>query len=340
MSGKSIPLPDSTSVAASVAATTSDIVAKTSPVQTATGLNDPYPPSWLNRLMWWVDRLPGPSWAWYVAATVAVAGMAFLANEAVGLSSGNASQIAAPYYGVLLVACVWVPHYLDGVARRALLSFRPATDMDDAAAEGLLYELTVIPAKPVLGLTVLGFVVTAVTYTSDPAGTGVDRLTWPALLTRGVIESLISALILILAYHTLRQLRIVDRLHSLVDRVDLFRPAPLYAFSGVTSQTAIAIILLVVAAVAASPQVNTEQSVLLVLPWVIGFGAVATGAFAWPLRGMHARMVAEKVRMQDAVGARLVTTIAHLHEMADGSDFTRAIRSTRCFRAWSPSATW
>jgi hypothetical protein len=27
---------------------------------------DPYPKSWIDRLIQWIDRLPGPSWVFYV----------------------------------------------------------------------------------------------------------------------------------------------------------------------------------------------------------------------------------------------------------------------------------
>lgn len=33
----------------------------------------PYPPSWFDRLTMWVDRLPGPPWAFYLALGTAVA---------------------------------------------------------------------------------------------------------------------------------------------------------------------------------------------------------------------------------------------------------------------------
>ena len=31
----------------------------------------PYPPSWVDRLMAWIDRLPGPPWLFYLAAFLA-----------------------------------------------------------------------------------------------------------------------------------------------------------------------------------------------------------------------------------------------------------------------------
>jgi hypothetical protein len=33
----------------------------------------PYAPSWVDRFTDWIERLPGPSWAWYAAAAAVLA---------------------------------------------------------------------------------------------------------------------------------------------------------------------------------------------------------------------------------------------------------------------------
>ena len=46
----------------------------------ATSVSRPYPQSWLDALVGWIERLPGPTWAWYVSFSIAAG--AFVALEA------------------------------------------------------------------------------------------------------------------------------------------------------------------------------------------------------------------------------------------------------------------
>ena len=76
----------------------------------------PYAPGWLDRLIDWIDRMPGPNWVYPLALLVAqflwVSGLLWW-NGVTARASYHPSQIfvvaIAPYL-------LWMRFYLDGVA--------------------------------------------------------------------------------------------------------------------------------------------------------------------------------------------------------------------------------
>lgn len=281
-------------------------------------------PSWVNRFIALVDRLPVPAWLTYVALT----GVAILVSNAQSWASGTLEpgefSVAFTYYGILLVAPVWLIAYLDRAARASWRSFRPALAVEEERVSRLREELTVIPARPAAILTIIGFALTAGTYAADPAGSRITDLSAAGLALRFVAEGLVGALILVLLYHTVRQMRAVDRIHAAAARIDLLRPAPLYAFSRLTARTAIGIVLLIYSSVIADPGAWSAINLALILPWLVVPTLVAAGAFVLPLKGMHERIVAEKERLQSACAVRIESVTASIHHAIDDDDLTRA----------------
>ncbi len=283
----------------------------------------PYAPSWINRLTWWIDRAPGPPWLVF-AAFLAITESIGLLQSRVGGLAPDVGLGTGLYYGALPVALLWLIYYLDGEAHDAMDDFEPALDVSKMEAARLRYQLTVVPAGPALIVTVLAVIAQAAQYILDPAGSVIAGLTPAGLALRAVGEGLVTILIVLLLYHTIRQLRAVDRLHSLATRIDLFRPAPLYAFSLLTSRTAIGLILIVASSLVADPITVQQMSTILLITWVGGMMAVAIAAFVLPLRGMHRRIAAEKSRLQGEAGERLKATIGALHRSVDHDDLAQA----------------
>jgi hypothetical protein len=145
------------------------------------------------------------------------------------------------------------------------------------------------------------------------------------MVLRYASEVFFGSIILVLVIQSIRQLRAVGRIHASATRVDLFRPAPLYAFSVLTSRTAMVIaVVFTVPSIVAAGQIGDETALLFVVPWVaVGIVAAAT-VFAMPLRGMQRRITAEKRRLQGEVGARIEATIGAIHRAVDGGDMTAA----------------
>jgi hypothetical protein len=284
----------------------------------------PYAPSWVDVLLASIERLPGPTWLAYVllgvvGVAVSVAGPA---------SSGMDDPVvlaSQAFWGVFLPLTLLLMHGLSQVAESAFDTFRPALTTDEATAARLRYELTVAPARPAAIVLIASAVFTPLWYVLDPESAAVVGLSPLGLALRGLSEIFFGALIFVLVLQSIRQLRRVAAIHDGATRVDLFRPAPLYAFSVLTSRTAIVLALVFLLPLPATwAQLQSEVSALVILPYVIGGVLVAVAVFVLPLRGMQRRIVAEKRRLQTEVGLRVEATMTAIHQAVDEGDYATA----------------
>lgn len=278
-----------------------------------------YAPSWVNVFTEWMERLPGPTWLAYVAGLVLLELISVLALGLDTTTQRN-SIGAAIYYGALPIGVLALIHSLDRTASGAVEVLRPDLDMDDAEIGGTLHQMTVAPARPAALIALFSLVITLLGYASDPVGAGIVGYSIPALAFRGFWETLITAIFLVLIYHTVRQLRLIPRLHERVRRVDVFDQSRLYAMSRVTSRTAIGLIVLLAPSLFLLPTNAGVSYWILTTAWY-GFAVVvAAAAFFAPLWGMHGRLVAQKRRLQSEVGGRISETLALLPEAVDAGD--------------------
>lgn len=285
----------------------------------------PFAPSWLNWLVARIDALPGPTWAAYLVLGVLSVLFSNAQAWVAGIAPLGAFDGALVFWGVFLIALIWVVDYLDGVAGRAFDAFRPALDVTPEAAEELRYRLVVLPARPALALTLVAVVVTPLYYWADPVGSKITDLSPLGLLLRGVSEGFSSAVLLLIIFQLLRQMRMVNAIVASATRVDLFQPGPLYAFSKLTLRTAIALVLLIgTSSVVASPPSLDGSALILWGPWIVGIPALALAAFVLPLLGMHARLVAEKERLQGDAEGRLKGLLATINREVDLGDLSHA----------------
>jgi hypothetical protein len=285
------------------------------PVEGPPAVVRPYAPSWVNHLTAWIDRLPGPSWAFYLVAMGVAVLMQWGFAWAFGMVAPGELSVAYAYYGAALPATVWLMHHLDGVADRALDDFRPLLDVSAEELARWRYELTVIPARPAAIITVVVYLITYPYYVIDPVAADTVGYTPAMLLVRGLWEGLVGALVIILAYHSVRQLRLVARIHARATRVALFEPAPIYAFSTLTSRTAVGLILLSAPSVFVTP--SNAGAVAITVAWVGSMVVIGAAIFVLPLWGMHRQIAAEKERLEAEVGRRLVATMADVHAAVD-----------------------
>jgi hypothetical protein len=279
----------------------------------------PYRPSWVDYLIHAIDRLPIPAWAFYV---LLLAGLLLFVNAVDwigGLYRPGTINPAQSGYAVYIVYMLAMMHYLNRVARSKLAAFRPALDMDEPAYLRLRHQLTTLPAREaaLAGLVGLGFVVFL--YASEVPGSGMATMSPAFLVGRFLIEGSTFALLAVLIYHTIHQLRLVSRIHAMASRIDLFEPAPLYAFSHLTARTGIGLVVLTVFSFIVDPSINVLGVALTALVLV-----VAAGAFVLPLEGMHSRIVVEKYRLQLEANRRMKATLSQLHRSVDEGDLSRA----------------
>lgn len=292
-----------------------------------------YAPSWLDALVNWIDRLPGPAWLAYVVFTV----LALAWTTVVGWTTGlvpleriDATQTSYAFYLVMPFATF---HVLKRAAPTAVRRFAPAMDATPAQLERFEYLLTIIPARPalVIGITAAGL--DLVSWISDPVRSQVAGAAPAGLVLRAAGEFLLAAAWGVVIYQVVRQLQLVSRLHDQAVRVDLFHPAPLHAFSHLTVRAGIALVVIAAWSVVTSPPELLLTPVSVV--FIAGVFVIGGAAFVLPLRGMQHRLAAEKDRLADGVSERLALTLDRLHAAVDSGDLAPADQIQKTLTALS-----
>ena len=283
----------------------------------ATLVTRPYPQSWLDTLVGWIDGLPGPTWAWYVP--ISVAAVAFVALEATLSSRGLFGQDPAYFgYAFFHVYALAAYHFLARGAKGAVAAFRPATDADEATVERLRLELSTTPARPAAAIWVLSGASYIALLAAAPEGWDItgQSVVFVALrvLSEGFWIVPIGWLVALLLF---RQMRLVGQLHRDVVRVDLLQPAPLHAMSTLTARSALVAVVFQLAFVVA-PLPNLSEGVRLTqVAFMLPLVGLSVAAFVLPLRGMQALLAADKRRRLAVVNTRLDAALATLHAVVD-----------------------
>jgi hypothetical protein len=282
-----------------------------------------YRPSWIDRFTDWVERLPGPSWAYYLG----LAGLLFLAGSILFWAEGTlAVGKLYPMHVFLSVTMGYLPavlHYLDRRAGAALDKMRPLLKANEDEYDELHFRLTALPAWPALlaGLIVLAlaFVVDEVQRAAGQpdgfAALGISTVSW--WFTR-VLYRVLWWLFGTFLYHTWHQLRQINRVYTKHTRVNLFRLGPLYAFSTVTALTAVGLLIPPYGFVALlTPDARND---LIAIAYMLPITGLALAAFVWPLLGIHRLLSEEKTRLLDENSQHLEAAITRLRERAESGE--------------------
>ena len=110
----------------------------------------PYAPSWIDRFTESIERLPGPSWPYYVSIWLVPVAATVVAKWIDGTYSPlyvNPFHVAIAS-GIAYITVVIA--FLDHVARDALATFRPASTLTEDQYGAFEYRLTTLPARPTL----------------------------------------------------------------------------------------------------------------------------------------------------------------------------------------------
>ena len=302
----------------------------------------PYSPSWLDRLTQAIDRAPGPAW------------LAFLALGATGaILQIGVQQLTGDYrLGPFLPLHIWMTgnfayllamiFYLDRSASTAIDAFRPVlqtSPSEGRAGRGgteyaeLRYRLTTLPPRATAWITVVGgFVLAAVPMLliRNPAGgpyslartmaafgLSAAPVAFVTALTQFVLTQAVAAAVV---YHTIHQLRLIHHIYVHHTRLDLYRLQPLYAFSVLAALTAGGFLLYTYAWFATAPALLDQPGSLGL---AVFFAGIAVITFAWPLWGIHRRLVQEKRRLLGESSARFEATVAQLHRRVDRQRLTQ-----------------
>ena len=305
---------------------------KPKPPRAGASLPPPYPPSWFDRFTAWVDRLPGPAWAFYLT----IAGAVVIVETAIQWSEGaypvgtfNPLHAWAVGNFAYLLGLM---HYLDQSAASAIVSFTPLLSTatteaqppapDQATVARLTYQLTTLPKKEALIATIVGAAFAVAAYflqissgvePSYLAGTARTTLSTASVMTAFVPSNAISFL---LVYHTVHQLLLISRIYTRHARINIYQLQPLYALSLPGAYTAIGLILY---AYTWSSMAAVESQAVgpVEIGLIVAFAAIAAATFALPLLGAHRRLVAEKERRLADASHRFEAATVRLHRLLD-----------------------
>lgn len=307
----------------------------------------PYPPSWPDRLMALVDRLPGPAWASYLilAASIAI-GVAAIQWREGAYPIGTFDPLhawAAANFAYLLA----LMHYLDRSAGSAIASFRPLLSSAKAGARlplrdqylfaRLSYELTTLPARPALLATVAGAAFAILAYfvqtLSGIVPSFLPRTAGTAFSNSSVLALffLQSALWGVFVYHSLHQLSLISRIYTQHARITIYQLQPLYALSLPGAFTAIGVLLLLYGWIALGSTPQAVDPVAIAL--AVTLAAIAAATFVLPLAGAHRRLVQEKDRRLTEASSRFEATAEELHRQLDGRRLAQVDNLTKALTA-------
>ena len=280
-----------------------------------------YSASLIDRFLIGVSHLPVPAWFFYLVLlaglVVAFNSLAWI-DDPVQFGTFDLYRSSVPFYPVGALALM---HHLNRVALRSLAAFRPALGERDSDYEQLAYELVILPRRGTWITLGLSFLFTAVYINFTPYLVVLfQRSPWLAL-GESLVYTFAFGMIALFLYHTVWQLHKVRLIHATATNINLFRPTPLYAFSSLTAQTGIGLLLMNWFGIMTDPA-TFENIALITLTSIASFIAVV--CFVIPLQGMHNRIAAEKKRLRAEVTTRLEATIQQLYRQVDSQDLAGA----------------
>jgi len=309
---------------------------KKAPSPAAEAFTPPYPPSWFDRFTDWVDRLPGPTWAFYLVFAVVLILEITVVHWLEGAYPVGTFPAGHVLIGGSLAYFLGLMHYTDKAAASAIDSFRPllspaksggrASIQDHSKFDVLSYRLTTLPRRPTLLVTLGGaaFAIAAIagdltsgTVPGYLVGTIGSPFATAALL---IVFIPANMLIFPLAYHTVHQLVWVSRIYKEYARINIYQLQPLYALSLPGAYTALGLIAFVYALWAISP---TDVSNQVQVGLSLVFAAIAAATFAWPLLGAHRRLVKEKEARLAEASSRFEAATLELHRRLDSGRLLR-----------------
>lgn len=277
----------------------------------------PYPPGWLDRLIDWIGRMPGSNVLYCLGLLVLQFGYLTALLWANGTLAVGSVDLKLAFVVVVAPYLLWVRFSLDRVAAAALDTFRPALTVGDADLRRLRFELTNLPARQTLIVTVVAVAVFFLNAVLSP--NGIAQQYGPtlgaAVIAIGPVGLFTVAVVAVSTFQAVHQLRMVERIHGLVGRVDLLRAKPLYAFSRLAALTGASFLLLTYYVGAVRPDLVSTSRALEAL--LVAMVPIATACFVLPLRGMHRRLADEKDRALAQVASRFEVVFERLHERVD-----------------------
>lgn len=277
----------------------------------------PYPPSWLNRLFDWIERLPGPYWLFYGVLGLLLMSLETLLKWHDGLYPVGTLFLFHLVFAGSIPLGLWGLDYATRSSREAALELRPMLSLSQLQQSQTEYRLRYFPPRAslwaTLAFSLLGGSFFIWLFTQIPGARLLEGST-PAVVTDGLICLLYGAWQGMFVYGTYHLQTQIGLVYAHYVEVDLLLPQPLYALASVSTRAAL-ITLFVVYLWAFTFPPGPYHGLMLGI--VLAFGLIGLAILVLPLRGVHRRLLAEKRQMQSELGERTRATIAKLYRKAD-----------------------
>lgn len=152
-----------------------------------------YPPSFVDRLMAWIERLPGSAWVYYLSVTLLFVvlshGLRWMDGS---LPRGTFDPLRLVNDSITVYGLA-VMHYLNRTAGESLASFRPALGKLEAEYERLEAGLTRMSPRSFLIAFLFGFALTVLSLVSDPVAWGITPQSSLATNIFSVAQSMLAS---------------------------------------------------------------------------------------------------------------------------------------------------
>lgn len=253
--------------------------------------NVPYKPSWVDRFLDWLVRLPIPTWLSIAAIYLIVVGSYHVALLIDGTLPPGGIDVTSVFNGIWSIIGIIFLILLDRIAHRAIDRFSVLVPAKKKELELIRYQMTNIPAGSAMVFTVLIILIIVVSSYFDPTFLGADH---PVSVVIFVVFAAFSySFAPLMLYHGFRQLNLVTKAYRMVDEINLFHLQPLYAFSGLTMTSSLFWILILNMNFVSNFSDGAPTSLadiflayVLVFPYVV----LAFVTFIVPLWGIHQRI--------------------------------------------------
>jgi len=290
----------------------------------------PYAPSWIDHFTDWVDRLPWSNWVTYIGIGIVVLLIQALALWFEGAHPVGFLPLIHVFFATMVPISLAIVRVLDNMASVALLDLGPALKASEREYGDLEYQLTTLPAWPAL---LAGPAVVAITILLDRGALlnfGVPSHAPVSIVLVYVIFKLLWWFFATLAYHSVHQLKLIDRILTQHTHINPFRITPLYAFSKLTALTAAGLAVPPYFFFALNPDLLYDPIALAQASMII---VLAVAVFVWPLLGARRLLAKEKNRLLDRVSQRMEATYNELHQQFDNGDLVAVDEKTKVIEA-------
>jgi hypothetical protein len=284
-------------------------------IQPGNGVLNPYPVSFIDKLIRLIAQQALPYSLTYFGLFV----IQSLAIHILIWIDGWRPPFSFSPIVLLFPLWLWLPlaimTHLNRVADEALTTFSTLLDCSQEDLAQLRYEFSTLPVRGVvINLIFWDIVYLFLVYLvreSFYVSYGLSPMLSIVITLMGLISYSIGSVIY---YHSLRHLRLVNRIVKMVKNFNLFQLEPVYAFSKLTAQTGIAWIVLLSLTLLTFP---IEIAPLPVIAFLLVQTGLSLAAFVLPIWFVNQRLVGEKRHKIADLNRRTEVMLERLHQALD-----------------------